>query len=383
MKQNQFGGMIYGTGHNGESCQIEVTSGGLTLLLEGAQVGRLMWSAVKVSVTGTDDRYLKFESTVQGEALYILTGNKSIIATIRTTGAPMQLLSQLDSVGAYRKRRAFGRHAFLWGFLGFIALILLGMFLGIKPAAGAVTQHIPTEWETQLGRGEAENILKSNKTCTNPELNAAVSEIGRRLVMGMGKTPYQWQIKVIDVPDVNAFALPGGYVFINRGLIEAADTPDEVAGVLAHEFQHVLARHGMKNVVANIGLRLVVMALIGDMEAVQGFLVDNMAQLAAMQFSRTQESEADMGAVDLAYNAHINPEGFLQFMKKLEEKESAVGAALTIVSTHPGSKERMDDIADKIAQKGAPKIDAFKSDWAAIKTKCDAAEILTPDSLEY
>ena len=383
MENKQFGGMIYGAGHNGESCQITVTSGGMDLSLDDVSAGRISWSAVKISATGTDDKYLRFDSTAAGDDLNVWTGDKTIIEAIRTTGAPMQVMNQLDAVGSYRKRRAFGRNAFLVAFFGAIGLGILGMFLAVKPVASAVTEHIPVEWGKELGRGEAEELLAANQTCTDPELNAAVQEIGRRLVMGMGETPYQWQIKVIDVPEVNAFALPGGYVFINRGLIEASESPEELAGVLAHEFQHVLKRHGMKNVVANLGLRLVVMAIIGDMEAVEGFLVDNMAQLAAMQFSRSQETEADLGAVNLAYRAKIDPEGFLAFMQKLEEKESAVGAVMTIVSTHPGSADRMDDIRDLIAQKGKPSITPFKSDWAAIKTKCAPAEVLTPDMLDY
>lgn len=382
METNQFGGMIYGNGYNGESCQMGVTASGLELSQDGIPVGNVLWAQVKISATGTDDRYLKFESTATGEDLQVLTGNRTIVDKIRQIGAPRQLLLQLDAVGSLQKRRRVGRHAFLFGFLAVIGLGLLGMYLAIKPVASMAAAHIPVEWEKQLGQSEAEKILAANKTCTNPELNRAISEIGQRLVMGMGKTPYSWQIKVIDVPEVNAFALPGGYVFINRGLIEAADSAEEVAGVLAHEFQHVLLRHGMKNVVANLGLRLVLMALVGDTEAVQGFLLDNMAQLAAMQFSRNQESEADRGAVELSYRAKIDPEGFLTFMKKLEEKEGAVGAVLTIVSTHPGSAERMKDIEAQIAATGEPVVTPFTSDWDAIRTQCDPAQLESVDSME-
>ncbi len=382
METNQFGGMIYGNGYNGESCQIGVTASGLELSQDGIPVGKILWAAAKVSATGTDDRYLKFESTATGDNLQVLTGNRTIVDKIRHIGAPMQLLLQLDAVSSLQKRRRVGRQAFLSGFLAVIGLGLLGMYLAIKPVASMAAAHIPVEWEKQLGQSEAEKILAANKTCTNPELNRAISEIGRRLVMGMGKTPYSWQIKVIDVPEVNAFALPGGYVFINRGLIEAADSAEEVAGVLAHEFQHVRLRHGMKNVVANLGLRLVLMALVGDTEAVQGFLLDNMAQLAAMQFSRNQESEADRGAVELSYRAKIDPKGFLTFMKKLEEKEGAVGSVLTIVSTHPGSAERMKDIEAQIAADGKPVVTPFPSDWAAIRTLCDPAQIESVDGME-
>ena len=383
METKQFGGMIYGRGQNGESCHITVTSGGLDLTLNGDPKGRIAWSAVKISATGTDDRYLRFDSTAAGDDLKVWTGDKTIIAAIRTTGAPMQVLSQLDAVGTYRKRRAVGRSAFLLAFFGVIVLGILGMYLGIKPAAAAMTTHIPVSWEKQLGRSEAQKVLSQHQTCVNPELNSAIQEIGRRLVMGMGSTPYQWQIKVIDVPDINAFALPGGYVFINRGLIEAADSADEVAGVLAHEFQHVLKRHGMKNVMANLGLRLVLIALVGDTDATQRFLLDHMADLAAMKFSRSQESEADTGAVNLAYKANINPDGFLKFMNKLEAEEGTTSAALTIVSTHPGTETRINDIRDLIAQKGPPTIVPFKSDWDAIKTRCDPMAVETPDSLDY
>ncbi|MBN2340353.1 MAG: M48 family metallopeptidase [Deltaproteobacteria bacterium] len=381
MQTAQFGGMIYGAGHNGESCQIAVTSSGLEFFIEDRPVGKILYGVIQVSLTGTEDRYVKFESSQPHDEWYVLSGNKAVIDAIRQTGAPMQVLSMLDSLAAKKKRRAAGRYSFLVGLAAAVALLVGGMFMALRPAAAAVTEHISTEWETELGRSEAAKILEANQTCTDEELNSAVQEIGRRLAMGMGDTPYQWHIKVIDDPEVNAFALPGGYVFINRGLIEASDNAEEVAGVLAHEFQHVLKRHGMKNVVANLGLRLVLYAIVGNSDAVQGFLMENMASLAAMQFSRSQETEADLSAVDLAYRSQIDPRGFLAFMKKLEEKEDSVGAVLTIVSTHPGSAERMDDISAMIEKKGAPRIEPFTSDWTAIKKKCSPASVTTTDSL--
>ncbi|MBN2718521.1 MAG: hypothetical protein JXX14_21940, partial [Deltaproteobacteria bacterium] len=125
METKQFGGMIYGAGHSGESCVITVTSGGLDLTLDGNAAGRISWAAVKITATGTNDKYLRFDTTAVGDDLNVWTGDKTIIDAIRSTGAPMQVLSQLDSVGAYRTRRAFGRNAFLAAFLGVIGLGIL------------------------------------------------------------------------------------------------------------------------------------------------------------------------------------------------------------------------------------------------------------------
>lgn len=383
MEATQFGGMIYGAGYNGESCLISVTTSGLEFAIAGQPVGSIRYNSMEICFTGTDDRYVKFASGTAGDALHVLTGDKSIVDEIKRKGSSMEMHQKIERVMASQKRRAMGRNSILIGVVAAVVLSVIGLFFALKPAASLATEHIPTDWEKELGRSEAQKILEAKQTCTDEKLNAAVHEIGRRLVMGMGKNPYHWQIKVIDDPEVNAFALPGGYVFINRGLIEASDSAEEVAGVLAHEFQHVLKRHGIKNVVANMGLRLVLFAIIGDMEAVQGFLVENMAALAAMEFSRTQEAEADSLAVDLAYRSKIDPHGFLRFMKKLEKKESAMGSVLTIVSTHPGSAERMEEIAALIKRKGKPVVEPFSSDWETLRKKCSPAKITTPDSLDY
>jgi len=373
--------MFYGGDHAGTSCDIAVLASGLDIRIDGRTEATISYSDMAVSLAGTDDRYLKFDGRSFGAPVCVQTGNRDIANAIRAVAPPSRVTDQLDALSSKRTRRAVGRQSVILGAAALIGIFVLALYLAFDPAVKAVVSHIPVEWEEELGRSQAAAILEQTDTCSDEELNAAVSEIGGRLVAGMGKTPFAWNVKVIDSPEVNAFALPGGYVFINRGLIEASDSPEEVAGVLAHEFQHVLARHGMKNVAAQIGLRVVLYSLVGDAQAVQGFMLDNMAALAGMKFSRSQETEADRGAVRLARRSHIDPEGFLKFMKKLEQKEGSVPAGLAILSTHPDTGSRMDDIRDLIAQKGRGTVKPFSSDWTKIKKQCSPIRFSDPDSL--
>jgi predicted Zn-dependent protease len=195
----------------------------------------------------------------------------------------------------------------------------------------------------------------------------------------MDTTPYKWKIKIIESDDVNAFALPGGYVFINSGLIKNSDTPEEVAGVLAHEFTHVQKRHGLKNVMLNMGLQIFIYAIAGSSDAAVRFLIGNASQLAAMSFSREQENEADEGGVHILEKAGISPAGLEMFMKKMRKQENSIPGALTFLSTHPSSDSRMKKIRMLTRKSKNLKTDLKISNWNNLKLMCTPLKIEDPD----
>ncbi|MBW2278436.1 MAG: M48 family metallopeptidase, partial [Deltaproteobacteria bacterium] len=192
-------------------------------------------------------------------------------------------------------------------------------------------------------------------------------------------TPYQWRIQVLDSDEVNAFALPGGYVFINRGLIEKAADGHGVGGVVAHEVTHVVERHGLKNLVREIGLMLILYAAVGDSGAIEQFLVANAAGMASMSFSRDQEREADEGGIRIMFLAGLDPTGLVRFMQALATEESAIQESLTILSSHPASADRAAELSELIAELGPPQVTPLESDWPAIRGRCSPIAINDPD----
>ncbi|MFM7988158.1 MAG: M48 family metalloprotease, partial [Candidatus Fonsibacter sp.] len=149
--------------------------------------------------------------------------------------------------------------------------------------------------EVSIGRQLAMEIDQSSKMVNDPLVNEFVNRIGQNIVLHSdSKVPFT--IKVIDSPEINAFALPGGFLYVNRGLLEAAENEAEVAGVLAHEIAHVAARHGIEQASKGELLNYATLPLI-FLGGWGGYLIQQIAGVAVpltlLKFSRNAESEAD------------------------------------------------------------------------------------------
>ena len=260
------------------------------------------------------------------------------------------------------------------------ALVWFLLTWGLSAAAGLAVDQVPQEWETELGRMGAEEILGQNMVCSARGVNDAVQTMGRRLVEAAAVPDRKFTFVVVDSPDVNAFALPGGYVFVNYGLIEKAETPEEVAGVLAHEIQHVLKRHGLKNVVGRAGLGLILGLMLGDLEGLGGLIIGASSELAALSFSREQEEEADALGLDLLYAANIDPSGLPAFFEKLASEQESKGTALpSFLSTHPDTTERIRALTAETEGRGKGAGRKFAFSWEAAKAGCSPVSQPDPD----
>src|SRR5499433_1018152 len=192
--------------------------------------------------------------------------------------------------------------------------------------------------ETALGRQLAAEVDRESKLVTDPIITEYVNRIGQNLVLHSdAKVPFT--IKVIDSNEINAFALPGGFLFINRAVIETADNEAELAGVIAHETGHVAARHGVEqaskaNLINYGSIPLIFLGGIG------GFAIRQAAGLAVpltfLKFSRGAEEEADRLGAQYMWAAGYDPHAMVTFFEKLEAKEKKKpGTIAKAFSTHP------------------------------------------------
>jgi Peptidase family M48 len=378
----EFPAICYGIkDYNGASCNVIPRGGNLEAQIDGLLIASLVYRETEVSLTGVDDRYLCFVSEIDGKLARLLVPDKSIIETMVSIGASGPFLKQLRLITEKQTRRSVGRWSVFGGLVvGVLALALLG-WVGFRFAVERGVEMIPPQWEVELGRSAAADILSETPICTDQKLNLAVQEIGTRLVGGLGATSYAFKLRVLDSEEVNAFALPGGYIFINRGLIEQAEDGEEVAGVLAHEIQHVLGRHGISNVARQAGIFITLAFLVGDMGGIEGFLIENAASLAAMSFSRDQEAEADSGGLKLMYRASLDASGLPRFLQKLADEEGVLGELFTIVSTHPASADRVEQLITEIKSNPQSKVVPLVNDWTAIKGLCDPLTVNDPDAI--
>jgi len=209
-----------------------------------------------------------------------------------------------------------------------------------------------TDTEIKMGKQYAMMVEQTARMVQDPVINEYVNRIGQNLVRNSdAKVPFT--IKVIDSDEINAFALPGGFFYVNSGLILAADEEAELAGVMAHEIAHVAARHQMQQMTrmqyANLAtIPLIFVGSWGVYEAAS--LAINLAlPITFMKFSRGFETEADYLGLQYMYKAGYDPQAFVSFFEKVEAKEKAKPGTLSrAFASHPPTPDRITRAQEEI-----------------------------------
>ena len=211
------------------------------------------------------------------------------------------------------------------------------------------------EREIGLGKGLAQEVERSSKLIDDPVVVEYVNRVGQNLVRNSdAKVPFT--IKVIDSDEVNAFALPGGFFYVNSGLILRAQEESELAGVMAHEISHVTARHGTKQATKGEMMQLatIPLMLLGP-GGWAGYGIYQALQLAIplsyLKFSRDDEREADFLGLQYMYKAGYDPNAYVTFFERIQADEKRrPGTIPKFFSTHPPTPERIADAQKEIAR---------------------------------
>jgi predicted Zn-dependent protease len=215
--------------------------------------------------------------------------------------------------------------------------------IGNRNVSGKVNFY-SLEKEIALGKQLASEVERQAKIINDPVVAEYVNRVGQNLVRNSdAKVPFT--IKVIDSEEVNAFALPGGFFFVNSGLILKADNEAELAGVMAHEIGHVAARHGTRQATRGEIAQLGMIPLI-FMGGWTGYGIYQAASVLVpvgfLKFSRAMESEADLLGLEYMYKAGYDPTAFVDFFEKIETLEKRKpGTVAKVFSTHPPTDSRI------------------------------------------
>lgn len=244
-----------------------------------------------------------------------------------------------------------------------------GCLAGVLLASCAVSQ----QQEVELGATSAAQVSAQLPLIRDAVVVNYINTLGTQLEKVTDTRNLAWTFTVVDSKEVNAFALPGGWVYVNRGLIERATDMSELAGVIAHEIGHVTLRHSVQQMQqsqgANVGVSLLcTLTKVCETGASQAAIDIGGSALFA-RFSRTDESEADAEAVATTIKAGISPRGIpAMFRILLKERQTNPGALDAFFASHPLEEERITATQAKIATYPASQLNRLTTDAAAFQT---------------
>lgn len=262
-----------------------------------------------------------------------------------------------------------------WGMA--VVVTALSVIWGGPRLADVVARTVPMQWEAIIGQQITEKFVGQSPVCTGAAGTAALEMLTQRLTTSLA-IPFSLKVQVYQSQVINAFALPGGRIVVFQGLVSSARSPEEVAGVLAHEMAHQIQRHPLRGLIRSMGLRMLSGVVMGTFAVTTTSGAYFGEALFSLSYNREDESEADRIGVVLLNQANIRGDGLLDFFTRYqggnETKAASQGAVdstqehlMSLLSTHPPSQERITTIRSLIRGKG----DALTAEqWKDLQAIC-------------
>jgi predicted Zn-dependent protease len=344
-----------------------------------ARIGR---TALEITLADSNTRLLwpyreirQTQGTYAGEEVRLERGRELtealLIADVRFLSALREAAPDTHFHDPARRRFRVG--LVVVAGVGAIALAL-GLYLFALPAVAAVAaQQVPVHWESKLGDAIVQHIVSADERCADEARQARIDTIAAAVLKPVQPVAYNFRIAVANSATVNALAAPGGAIVVFRGLLERTDSAEELAGVLAHEFQHVLHRHATRALFQHASAGILMAAVVGDVSAVVAFGLEGARMLGDLSMSRQAEAQADRDGMQMLHAAGIDTTGMVTFFEKLAEVERDPGRGKYLMS-HPAPQERLATMRALSAQWPRPSERLMPGyDWSDIKSMCDSA----------
>ncbi len=248
------------------------------------------------------------------------------------------------------------------GAIGYIFVLTL-ITVSVASAADQRTKLKPgfnlfsAQQDVDMGREVSRQAESELQILNDRQATAYIDALGRNLAAHAPGEKYPFQFKIVNDTAINAFALPGGYVYINRGAIDAADTESQIAGVMAHEIGHVVLRHGT-NQASKAYLTQVPLSILGGAVG-NNSMIGVLTQLGIsfgassllLHYSRDAESQADLMGTQILYDSGYDPRAMVEFFEKIQNESK--GRAIQFFSDHPNPENRISNVQHEIVRLGS------------------------------
>ncbi len=358
-------GLCFGAGLAPQGERVPFALGDRLILWPGSLRERpVSYEAIQLEPGGFDRTHIQLIWTEDTTPWALVLDDAHLARAVRTDPPP-GLRGEVERLDARLKR---GRLVSGAGWSLVVTVVLLPvialalLWWQADRIVDAAVNRIPVAWEEQLGEAAYAQLTAGATVVQTGPAVEAVEGIGTRLA-AVAESPYPLRWHVVDDPQVNAFAVPGGHVVVFTGLLRDARSAEEVAGVLAHEVQHVLLRHSLRGLVRSLGWRAALAILFGDTGPLSG-VGELASRLGTLKFGRDQETAADVEGLALLHRAKIDPHGMAAFFDALAARE---GGRIALLSTHPVSAERAARLRAEITRAGAWPVEPLPYDWGRVR----------------
>ncbi len=305
-------------------CSYSLTATGVQILPNGINESRINWEFKNLS------------SAEPSGSSYLFTHKN--LASLMGAGPVAKELNEkfTNYLNLKRERQGLLSSKSIYQIIAItFSVIIIGALLYIYAlpwVAEKAVVLIPVETEIALGESITENLTEGAET--NDSINYYLDQFVKQLELD--KT-YPIKVKVLNSEQINAFAVPGGNIFIYSGLLEKLESPEELVALIGHEVTHVTERHSLKSILRSVASSLLFTILLGDASG----LASQADQFKQLDYSRELETEADERGLELMVKNRVNPEGMLELLQILKRENEEMPHLMKYLSTHPDTDERI------------------------------------------
>lgn len=343
VEQEQFEGGVFDPSVEGgrSAATIRLRSGAAEARLPNGVGLAIPFAGMRMEQGGHSGRVVFLRSSDGTRVIF--SESPGFLAAVREAGGETVEAAHdaLATASAQQRRRVGGLWLIAAAVLAGLAWVVpLGLRAGVDRAVAAM----PTSVDRQLGDLAAMEISRTGPTVDDPRVAGFAQEVLDRLVAALPEEEreYAFKMTVVENPQVNAFALPGGRMALLTGLVKRADSADMVAAVMAHEISHVTKRHGVRHMARSLGVVAGLQLLFGDVSGVAAILAQGATLAVITNYSREHETEADAEGVRLLARAGFDPAAMPAFFERLKALDaSEIPKGLEWVSTHPDHDSRI------------------------------------------